>query len=48
MYFDVGLSIDWIRETSKLRDPAKIRDKVLVNLSGTGSLADIFELLVMR
>ena len=24
MYFDVGLSVNGIRETSKLRDPAKV------------------------
>jgi len=47
MHFDVSLSINGIRETSKLRDPAKVRDKVLVDLSGTGGLADILELLVM-
>jgi len=47
MYFDVSLSVNGIRETSKLRDPAKVRDKVLVDLSGTGGLADIFEFLAV-
>lgn len=48
MYFDVSLSIDGVRETGKLRDPAEIRDKVLADIPSTGRLADIFEFLVMR
>lgn len=47
MHFDVSLSVNGIRETSKLRDPAKVRDEVLVDLSGTSGLADIFELLAI-
>ena len=47
MYFDVGLSVNGVRETSKLRDPTKVRDKVLADLPGTGGLADILEFLVM-
>ena len=47
MHFDVSLSVNGIRETSKLRDPAKVRDEVLVDLSGASGLADIFELLAI-
>jgi hypothetical protein len=47
MYFDICFSVNGVRETSKLRDPAKIRDEVLADLSSTGSLADVFQLLVM-
>jgi hypothetical protein len=48
MYFDVSLSVNGIRETSKLRNLAKIRDKVLVDFPGAGGLTDIFEFLVMH
>ena len=48
MYFDVSLGVNGIRETSKLRDPAKIRDKVFADLPGTGGLADVFEFLAMN
>ena len=47
MDLDISLGVNGIRETSQLRDPAEIRDEVLVNLPGTGSLADVFEFLVV-
>lgn len=48
MYFDISLGVNGIRETSKLGDPAEIRNKVLMDLPGTGSLADIFEFLAIH
>ena len=47
MNFDVGLSVDWIREAGELRYPAEVRNKVLADLPGTGSFADILKFLVM-
>ena len=43
---DIRLGVNGVRETSKLRDPAEIRDEVLANLSGTSGLADVLEFLV--
>ena len=47
MHFDIGLGVNGVRETGKLRNPAKIRDQVLVDLPGTGGLTDVFKLLVV-
>jgi hypothetical protein len=47
VHFDIGLGVNGVRETSKLGYPAEIRYKIFVNLPGTGSLADIFEFLVV-
>ena len=47
MDLHISFGINGIREASKLRDPAEVRNKVLVDLSGTSSLADVFEFLVV-
>jgi len=46
MDLDISLGVNGVRETSKLRDPAEIRNKILVDLPSTGSLTDVFEFLV--
>lgn len=48
VYFYVSLGIYGVRETSELRDPAEVRNKVLADLPGTGGLADIFKFLVIH
>ena len=47
MHFDIGLSINGVRETGELRNPAKVRNKVLVDLPSTGGPADVLKLLVV-
>lgn len=46
MHFDISLGINWIRETSKLTDPAEIRNEVFADLPGASRLADVFDLLL--
>ena len=47
MDLHISFGVNGIREASKLRNPAKVRNKVLMDLSGTSSLADVFEFLVV-
>lgn len=47
MDLDVSFSVNGIRETGKLGDPAEVRNKVLVDLPSTSSLADVLEFLVV-
>jgi len=47
MDLNISLGVNGIRETSQLGDPAEIRNEVLADLPGTGSLADVFEFLVV-
>lgn len=46
MHFDISLGVNWIRETSQLRDPAKIRNEVFADFTGASRLADVFDLLL--
>lgn len=45
VHLNIGLGINGVRETSELRDPAKIRNEVFTDFPSTSSLTDVFELL---
>ena len=47
MNLDVSFGVNGIRKTSKLGDPAEVRNEVLLDLSSTSSLTDVFEFLVV-
>jgi hypothetical protein len=47
MHLDISLGINGVRETSKLRDPAKIRNEVFTDFPSTGGLTDVFEFLLI-
>ena len=48
MDLDIGLGIDGVGETGKLRDPAKVRDEVLGDLASTRSAVHILRVLRMQ
>ena len=45
MDLDIGLGIDGVGETGKLRDPAKVRDEVLLEFSGPDRTTNILDIL---